>query len=116
MCDDEKSDYPFRVVGPEAFVQANSVIAGVTGEDDISYSWYILGRGGSHEHVTIDLDESRLGRCYDSFWDRHAVAGSSPIIALSMTDLLSRIFANRGKPWYWLQPDYGSLGDAYDPL
>ncbi|HEX8411237.1 MAG TPA: SMI1/KNR4 family protein [Thermoanaerobaculia bacterium] len=110
----EHSDYPFRIVEPERFVQANPVIAGVSGEDDISYSWYILGRGGSDEHVTIDLDESRSGRCYDSFWDRHAVAGSSRIIALSMTDLLNRLYANRGNLWYWLQPEFASLGDAYD--
>lgn len=108
------SDYPFRVVGPSEFQPANPVIAGVSGDDDISSLWYIVGRGGSGEYVTIDLDDSRAGRCYDSFWDRHAVAGSSPIIALSLADLLHRVHANEGKHWYWLRPEFEDLGDAYD--
>lgn len=110
----EDSQYPFHVVEPHAFRAANPIIVGESDADDISASWYIVGHGRTQEFVTIDLALSRAGRCYDSFWDRHAVAGSSSIIALSFTDLLERMYDNRGQYWYWLQPSFESLGDAYD--
>lgn len=52
--------------------------------------------------VTIDCSADRLGRCYDSFWDSHGVAGSCSIVALSFTDLLQRLLDNNGDYWYWL--------------
>jgi hypothetical protein len=108
------SDYAFSVAAPTAFRAANPVIVGEVVEDDISAAWYIVGQGGSEEYVTIDLHPARLGRCYDSFWDRHAVAGNSPIIAMSFTELLTRILENAGGYWYWLKEDFEAFGDAYD--
>jgi len=42
--------------------------------------------------------------------------GSCPIIARGFTSLLSTLFENRGEHWYWLRPDYQSMGDAYDGI
>ena len=114
LCALRKKRLSFEVVEPSGFRRANPIIVGETEEEDISSSWYIVGRGGSQEYVTVDLAEARVGRCYDSFWDRHAVAGSSPVIATSFTDLLDRMYSNEGRHWYWLSPEFQSLGDAYD--
>lgn len=108
------SGYAFSVVAPDTFLPANPVIVGDVLDDDISASWYIVGYGGGQQYVTIDLHPARLGRCHDSFWDRHAVAGSSPIIAMSFAGLLARMIENAGRYWYWLQEDFVSIGDAYD--
>ena len=108
-------DYPISIVGPSEFVRAIPVIAGVEGEDDISYNWYIIARNGM-QFVTIDCDDSRLGKCYDSFWDQHAIRGSVPIIALSFTELLKRLLSGGGRHWYWLQGGFPSYGDAYDSV
>jgi hypothetical protein len=110
----EHSTYPVRVVGPGEVVQANPVIVGTDCPDDISDSWYIVARGGREETITIDCGPDRLGRSYDSFWDRHGVAGDCRVIALSFTELLQRLFDNGGGYWYWLSGGAPGYGDAYD--
>jgi hypothetical protein len=52
--------------------------------------------------------------CYDSFHEVHGMPGSCAVVALSFTDLLERLLAARGGHWYWLEPGFASLGDAYD--
>jgi hypothetical protein len=106
--------YSLAIVPPSQFVLANPVIVGELVEDDISSSWYIIGDDHNGDYLTIDLSKERLGRCYDSFFDRHGIVGSCPIIATSFTDLLFRLYENRGQYWYWLRTDFLSLGDAYD--
>lgn len=108
------SEYAISIVPPQMFTPANPVIIGGQEESDISSSWYVVGSGGGTEYLTIDLSRERLGRCYDSFVDRHGVAGSCPIIATSFTELLTRLFLNDGKYWYWLRDDFQHIGDAYD--
>lgn len=109
------SVFPTSIVAPVDLVQANPVIVGEEGAYDISWSWYILASDGTDiQRMTIDLSSERLGRCYDSFWDRHAIAGSTTIIALSFTEFLSRAYACQGMDLYWLRDDFVPLGDAYD--
>ncbi len=96
-------------------MSSNKVILGEHGAlGDRSDYWYLLARGSSGEGISIDLHPDRLGRCYDSFWDRHGLAGSCPVIALSFLDLLTRLMDSGGAHWYWLEADFGSLGDAYE--
>lgn len=108
------TDYPAIIVEPGEVVPANPLIIGEQVDDDISSFWHIIASDGAGEYLTIDLQPDRVGRCYDSFSDRHGVAGSCPIIAQSFTDLLDRLLDNQGQHWYWLRPSFVSLGDAYD--
>ena len=111
----QHSSFPTFIVPPGGLVRANPVIVGEPCEYDISASWYIIASDGSDsQKMTIDLSEDRLGRCYDSFWDRHAVAGSSTIIARSFSEFVERSLASGGKHLYWLQEDFATYGDAYD--
>lgn len=110
----QQASYSTFIVPPTECALANPVIVGERYEDDISASWYIIAHDGKGDYITIDFDPERVGRCYDSFWDRHAVAGSCLIIAASFTDFVQRILAAQGAHWYWLYPDFVSLGDAYD--
>ncbi|WP_019636959.1 SMI1/KNR4 family protein [Paenibacillus fonticola] len=112
----ENEEYPIYVVSPDKLVLANPIIVGELCEEDISSNWYIICNDGKDEYLTIDLSEDRLGRCYDSFFDRHGLAGESQIIATSFTDLLERLIKNKGQYWYWLRSDFISLGDAYDEI
>ena len=117
----QSSAYSIEIVPPSGVVLANAKffiglnekdLAAI--KDDISWSWYIIGDGGENlRYITIDLASERLGRCYDSFWDSYAMPGSSPIIALSFTDLLSNLHSNKGQHWYWCQPGFLQIGDAY---
>lgn len=118
----QSSAYSIEVVPPAKVTLANPKIIGISEEGlkalsedslDISWSWYIIAEGANAQYITIDLSRERLGRCYDSFWDRHATPGYSPIIAKSFTELLGRLVENRGKHWYWLQPEFQPYGDAY---
>jgi len=108
---------PFGIslVSPSEFVKANPVIARVDGEGDISFDWFIVAKAGE-QYVTMDLNPTRLGQCYDSFWDRHAVAGSCPVIAKSYAELLAQLLNGRGENWFWLAPDFQGYGDAYDAI
>ncbi len=110
----ERATYPMRIVGSGDFTRSNPEIVGEECPDDISDSWYIVGRGGREEAISIDCNEQRLGRCYDSFWDRHAVAGDCRIVALSFTELLQRLVSAAGGYWYWLGDAGLAYGDAYD--
>lgn len=107
------ADYAIEIVRPQEFVRANPVIVGEDCPEDISFDWFIIAKSGG-QYVTIDLSQVRHGRCYDSFWDRHGVAGDCAIVAGSFTVLLERLMDGRGQRWYWLRDDYSPIGDAYD--
>jgi antitoxin YokJ len=74
-----KSPYAMEIVPPADFVLANPVILGQLYEEDISSDWYIVARAGPEQFVTIDFSIERLGLCYDSFHEVHAVAGSCAV-------------------------------------
>ena len=107
-------DYGAHILPPSLVEPANPVIVGELCEYDISSSWYLIARTTESEYLTIDFKPQRLGKCYDSFFDRHGVAGSCPVIATSFSDLVERLLANAGDHWYWLNEGFISLGDAYD--
>lgn len=109
-----ESDYPINIVTPQEFVLANPVIVKELCLDDISSEWYIIADDKNGQYITIDLSSERFGKCYDSFWDRHGLAGDSPIIASTFSDFLCNIIRNGGEYWYWLKDNFKSLGDAYD--
>jgi len=120
----ENTAYSVTIVPPTKCVLATPVILGEevaelvrrTEGEDISWSWYILADYGNGDYLTIDLDRERLGRCYDSFHETHGLRGDTPILALSFTELVIALYESRGQYWYWLQPDFASLGDAYDGI
>ncbi len=112
----EGEDYSFQIVQPEEFTLSNPVIIGELAEEDISSHWYIVGHDGNGDYISIDLHQGRLGKCYDSFWDRHGVVGDCPVIANSFSDLLEQLVQNSGERWYWLKEDFKPLGDAYDDV
>ena len=63
------------------------------------------------------MGEKRIGRCYDSFWDRHGVVGECSVIARSFTELLwNFIYAQGDDIPYWLEENFNYIGDAYDDL
>lgn len=111
--------YSMEIVLPAQFTLSNPEILGDNyeldiPEEDISNDWYIVAQSGVEQKISIDLNSKRFGRCYDSFWDIHASPSESPIVAMSFTELLEKIFESNGKYWYWLADDFVSLGDAYD--
>lgn len=110
------SEYGFTIVSPKEMVLANLVIVGELCEEDISSEWYIICKDFEGNYITIDLAKERLGRCYDSFWDRHGVVGECTIVAKSFTELLSQLFTNQGKSLFWLDDDFVYIGDAYDDV
>ncbi len=107
-------EYAVKIVEPSGFVLANPVIIGELCPEDISSQWYIVASDMNGDYITVDLSAERLGKCYDSFWDRHGIVGDCPIVAGSFSDLLSCFFNGNGDYWYWIQEDFISLGDAYD--
>ncbi|MDO6580636.1 SMI1/KNR4 family protein [Photobacterium sp. 2_MG-2023] len=113
------SDYAMEIVSPDKLVLSNPVILADgwevdVPEDDISNDWYIVAEAGPEQRISIDLHKNRFGKCYDSFWDIHASPGECPVLALSFSELLEKIFACKGGYWFWLADDFIYLGDAYD--
>ena len=110
----EQSTYSLRIASPRDFTRANPEIVGAEAPDDISDSWYIVARGGGTEALSIDCHPARLGRCYDSFWDRHGVRGDCAVVAMSFTELLVGLLAAQGRRLYWLHEPGRPYPDAYD--
>ena len=108
------ADYGIDIVAPSDVLRANPMIRGADDESDLSHSWYVVARAGEGQFLTIDCQPDRLGRCHDGFWDSHAIRGSSPIIAMTFEELLTRLLESRGQRWYWLEPGWVGYGDAYD--
>ena len=106
---------------PEGLVIARNVrraqpaLLGEVRPEDRSFHWYVIAEtdaAGTAERAVIDLHPARLGRCYDAFWDRFAVAGSSAVVAWSFTDFVARVI-DAGGAAYWSSQSLG-MGDAYD--
>lgn len=108
--------YVANIVPPEEFKLANPIIVGELCEEDITSEWYTIVNDGNGDYLTIDLSSERLGRCYDSFWDRHGLVGECPIIARTFTELLENLILNKGRQWYWLREGFTPIGDAYDGI
>ena len=108
------ADFECRIVPPSEFLPANRVIVGQEFPHDRSDSWFVVARTQEEPLAVIDLDESRRGRCYDAFHEIYGVAGSMSVIANSFSELLASLVRNAGRHWYWLRPEWISLGDAYD--
>ena len=109
-----ESAYRVDIVPPENVLSANQVILGEEFEDDRSSKWVIVAELPNSDHITMDLDPDRIGRCYDSSHERHGVVGSCPVVATSFAHLLESLLAAGGGYWYWLEDDFKYLGDAYD--
>lgn len=117
-----------RIHGPDTFVPArrdagsgntflgaNEEVVGAAYPDDISHTWYMLARSGL-ERASIDCSPVRAGRCYDSFWDCHGVAGSCNIIAQSFAEFLELQLAVKEPTVFWTEPGFLGFGDAYDEI
>jgi hypothetical protein len=118
------SPYETRIVGPDECVLASDVILGdnILGDPVVreqlsgnaSWDWYIIAEVENKNYLAIDFGQPHQGRCYDAFWETYASPGQMPVVATSFTALLERLYENRGQHWYWLQPGFQPLGDAYD--
>lgn len=108
------SDYSVRIVGPGEFGSANLAVLGETGFDDRSDLWFAVAVTPDSEYISIDLSPERLGRCYDSFHEVHGIVGESRVVATCFTDLLEHLLTGGGRRWFWLEPEFQDLGDAYD--
>lgn len=122
----ENSSFPVRLVRPEEFVPSNPVIIdkeiiaaeiakGAYGKE-ISNDWYIIGDLGNANYIVIDLNQQRSGLCYSAFWERYPSRGDTPIIAKSLTELIERVYEDKGEYYYFEREDFIYMGDAYDCL
>lgn len=109
----ENADYQIYILRLAEFKLANLVIVGELCEEDISSEWYIVCTDGKGEYLTIDLNEDRKGKCYDSFFDRHGIVGETQVIATSFTDLIQRLLDNKGRHRYWLSDNFSTLGKSF---
>ena len=106
--------YQFTILAPSGVLPTNLRLLANAETGDISDHWFTVAEDANGDYLSIDLSIAHLGRCYDSFHETHALAGSTPVIATSFTDLLCRLLANGGARPYWLAAGFTSLGDAYD--
>ncbi len=47
-------------------------------EEDISSHWHKAIHDGNGDYISIELHQDHLGKCYESFWDRHGLCGRLP--------------------------------------
>lgn len=120
------ADLPLRVSGPGELVPAaprlltEEIAAQALREapDSVVSTCFVIvdnGEGGAtEEHVVIDLHPSRLGRCYETFWDRFGLAGDMPVVARTFAELLDWLLATEGEGPERALETRPTYGDAYD--
>ena len=114
-----REPFGFRIVSPKEFLPANPLLKGEfyikhksEFDHDISADWFVVARGiNTEECVTIDLNPSRVGFCYDSFWDVYATPDSK-LVAKSFSELIERLYQAKGTLLYWEDRTF-DLGKAY---
>jgi len=116
--------FSYSILSPEKVVLANPVLLGEELAEeiwsdskyrrDITLDCYLIAHDRNGDYLVIDLNENRLGLCYDAFHETYGLAGNMPIIAGSFTDLLRHLIENKGQSIYWLDDNFTSLGDAYE--
>lgn len=106
-----------NIVAPEDVKPADSIIlepkTAHFRTNELSKDFYVIGYDEDSQWITIDLNPNRLGRCYESFWDSYAGPGTSPIIALSFSQLLEHFISFQDAD-FWDMPNFEAYGDAYD--
>ena len=116
------SEYEVRLVGPDECVLANNVILGDTLlrdlanrvpeelQRDASWDWYLIADLWNGDYLVIDAGQARNGACYDAHWETYmdTYHDRMPAIASALTSLLERLYANKGRYWYWLEPGFES--------
>jgi antitoxin YokJ len=108
------SNYPLTLSSPSKLTASNMTIIGEDIQDDQTAFWRIIAIGRTDEYISIDVSAEKTGRCYDSYADRHGVAGSCAIIALSFTEFLENLASQVSERPYWLDASFRGHGDAYD--
>ena len=112
-------DVFLSILPPEQAVWAPAEILGHTLDkqleyivDDITWYWYIIGRGDTDEYFVIDLSPEQYGKCYFTTVYNFGQSGLTPIAAHSFRELLTRLLAaaSVGEEWSWRER---RLGDAY---
>ncbi|MBN6074854.1 SMI1/KNR4 family protein [Aggregatibacter actinomycetemcomitans] len=108
-------DYPYRILGIEELEPINLLIIGELCPEDISSNWVSIAEDYNGDYLSLDLSPKKLGWCYDSFHETHGLVGDTPVIAKSFTELLYRLYDNKGDYTYWFKPEFNHIyGDAYD--
>jgi hypothetical protein len=72
------------------------------------------GGSSTDEHLVVDLHPSRLGRYYETFWDRFGGVGDMPVVALRVMDALSWLLETDGQGAEVALERHPPLGDALD--
>lgn len=111
-----------RIVGPDEWVLATDKILDVDTAamarkqqpEDRSWDWYIIAEVENANYLAIDCGRLHTGRCYDAHWETYGAPGDMPVVATSLTALIERLYEHIGQRWYWLEPRFPALGDAYD--
>jgi hypothetical protein len=111
---DTPQHYGVIISPPAQLLPTNPILIGEQVDDDITSSWYVIGRTFNSELISIDLHPARLGRCYDSFHEVHGIADSCEIIAASFSAMLTEFLHDPGEGWYWTSPGWPRVGDAYE--
>ncbi len=119
----ENAPLTWRISGPNELVPASPRLlgaelahrVGLEHPQDPTNGCYVIadggGGGGADPLVVVDLHPSRAGRCYDAFWDSYGVAGSMPVVAVTIAELLRKLLATAGERADLPGPTHG---DAYD--
>jgi antitoxin YokJ len=112
--------FGFGIVGPDEFVPSNPLLLGdfylknkIAIDADQSSAWHLIARGTtSNQFITIDLNVSKSGYCYDGFWEVYGTQNSK-VLARNFTELIERLYAARGTDLYWEHNNF-DLGHAYE--
>lgn len=100
----ENEPYGITITGREEFIPTNKYLYPKDDviweelEGEVCNEWYLIAKVDEmSQYISIDLTAERLGQCYDSFYEIHSLEGDSTIVAKNFTDLLTKLYQNKGQ-------------------
>lgn len=107
-------DYSWRILGPHEIQNACQKILGETCEQTGLEDFFVIATDGNGDFLAIQLGEHKNGVVIDAFHETFGLQGDTPVIASSLTELITRIYEGAGGHPYWLKDKTKVHHDWFD--
>jgi len=95
-------DYQWNILSPNDINNACETVINEPCEATELEYFFCIAEDGNGDYLAINLGKENNGVIVDAFHETFGLAGDTPVIALSFTELLNSLYDNSGDYPYWL--------------
>lgn len=97
------NDYSWEILAPDQLKSTCIEVLGEEVDEDIVSGFLTLVSDSNGNYLSINCNANDNGIVVDSFRETFGLADETPVIALSYTELLEKLYLNKGEYPYWLE-------------